>query len=158
MAARAVGAVIAGTLLQMKGADGCMPHHQQIHDVQQDFRNPAICRGVDPLSQRFGSKVAVPIAGSLQAASAIAASSSANDAGLASGETCGSADAECGGDDTDEMTFSVLCWICTFFFWYMVARTIIVAAVHVAGSAMALFVAIGGMASGLRLEVALLLG
>ncbi|CBJ28219.1 expressed unknown protein [Ectocarpus siliculosus] len=144
MAARAAkGAVIAVTLLQMKGADGYMPHHQQIHDVQQDFRNPAICRGVNPLNQRLGSKVAVPMAGSLQAASTIAAGSSANDAGLGSGEACGSEDAECDGDDMDEMTFSVLCWICTFFFWCMVARTIIDAAVYVAGSATALFVVKG---------------
>lgn len=50
MAARAVkGAVLAATLLLMKGADGCMPHHHQIHDVQQDVRNPAFCRGVNPL-------------------------------------------------------------------------------------------------------------
>ncbi|CAM9852997.1 unnamed protein product [Ectocarpus sp. 12 AP-2014] len=165
MAARLVkGAVLASTLLLMKRADGCIPHHQQIHDMQQDVRCPAVCRGVNPL-HHFGSKVAVPMAGSLPAASAVSASSSlsakptsAHHVGLGSGETRDVEDAKCHGDDTDEMTFSVLCWICAFFVSYMVARTIVVAAVYVAGSATALFVAIGGMASGLRLEVALLLG
>ncbi|CAB1116413.1 unnamed protein product [Ectocarpus sp. CCAP 1310/34] len=165
MAARAVkGLVLTATVLLLKRTDDCMPHHQQIHDMQQDVRRSAICRGVNPL-QHFGSKMAVPMAGSLPAASAISASSSlsaqptsAYHVDLGSGETCDLEDAECHGDDTDKMTFSVLCWICTFFVSFMVARTIIVAAVYVAGSATALFVAIGGMASGLRLEVALLLG
>ncbi|CAN0126703.1 unnamed protein product [Ectocarpus sp. 4 AP-2014] len=151
MAARAVkGAALAATLLLMKGADRCMPHHQQIHDMQHDIRRPAVCRDVNPL-QHFGSKVAVPMASSPQAASAISASSSlsaqpssAYHVGLGPGETCDPEDAEFHGDDTDEMTFSMLCWIYTFFVWYMVARTIIVAAVYVAGSATALFVAIGG--------------
>ncbi|CAM9910772.1 unnamed protein product, partial [Ectocarpus fasciculatus] len=154
MAARALKVAVLATtaVLLMKGAD--MPQHrQQFQDMRQDFRNPAICSGVNPLLQRFGDKVApavlmtgsIPVSASATTAgssiSSSAQSTSAEGVGL--GSACGSEDAECHGDDTDEMTLSMLCWICTFFIWYLVARTTIAATMYVAGSATALFVAIG---------------
>ncbi|CAN0356817.1 unnamed protein product [Ectocarpus sp. 12 AP-2014] len=67
---------------------------------------------------------------------------SADDVGLGSGETCDPEDADCQGDDTDEITFSMLYWVRTLFVWYSVARTAILAIMYIAGVATSLFVAI----------------
>ncbi|CAN0447089.1 unnamed protein product [Ectocarpus sp. 12 AP-2014] len=59
-----------------------------------------------------------------------------------SDETCDPEDADCQGDDTDEITFSMLYWVRTLFMWYSVVRTAILAIMYIAGAATSLFVAI----------------
>ncbi|CAN0045970.1 unnamed protein product [Ectocarpus sp. 6 AP-2014] len=122
---------------------------RQFHHVQQDVSfSPA------NMLLRFGVKVApvILMAGSLPVAASAATAggsisssaqpTSADDVGLGSGETCDPEDADCQGDDTDEITFSMLYWVRTLFVWYSVARTAIVAIMYIAGAATSLFVAI----------------
>ncbi|CAN0190408.1 unnamed protein product [Ectocarpus sp. 4 AP-2014] len=148
VAALAAPLLLSLLLLLPQEAGGFMLP-RQFHHVRQDVSfSPA------NMLLRFGVKVApvilmvgsLPVAASAATAGGSISSSaqptSAGDVGLGSGETCDPEDAECQGDDTDEITFSMLYWVRTLFVWYSVARTAIVAIVYIAGVATSLFVAI----------------
>ncbi|CAM9635625.1 unnamed protein product [Ectocarpus sp. 13 AM-2016] len=103
---------------------------RQFHHVRQD-----ISFSPDNMLLRFGVKVApvILMAGSLPDAASAATGgdsisssaqpTSADDVGLGSDETCDPEDADCQGDDTDEITFSMLYWVRTLFVWYSVSPT-----------------------------------
>ncbi|CAM9748300.1 unnamed protein product [Ectocarpus sp. 8 AP-2014] len=134
-------------LLPQKAGGFMLP--RQFHHVRQDVSfSPA------NMLLRFRVKVApvILMADSLPVAasdatvggsiSSSAQPTSADDVGLGSDETCDPEDADCQGDDTDEITFSMLYWVRTLVVWYSVARTAIVAIMYIAGAATSLFVAI----------------
>ncbi|CAB1118486.1 unnamed protein product [Ectocarpus sp. CCAP 1310/34] len=122
---------------------------RQFHHVRQDVSFSSA-----NMSLRFGVKVApvILVAGSLPVAASSATAgdsisssaqpTSADDVGLGSDETCDPEDADCQGDDTDEITFSMLYWVRTLFVWYSVARAAFLATMYIAGAATSLFVAI----------------